>query len=78
MVRMDVAGRDGLHAEVLGEVAQEAEPARVSSLERPLELDEEALAAERAGEPCSRVGVEEAEPATRASREADEPIVRLA
>ena len=75
---MDVAGRDGLDTEVLGEVAQEGEPARVSALERPLELDEEALAAERRREPCSGVRVEEAEPATRASGEADEPLVQLA
>ena len=46
MVRVDVAGRDRLDAEVLGEVAEEAESPRVSPLERPLELDEEALTAE--------------------------------
>ena len=77
VVRVDVAGRDRLDPEVLGEVAQEAEPARVSALERPLELDEEALAAERPREPGGGVRVEEPEPAPRAAREADEPFVQL-
>ena len=76
MVRMDVPGRDRLDAEVLGEVAQESEPPRVSALERPLELDEEALAAERSREARRRVRVEQPESAPRASREADEAFVR--
>ena len=46
MVRVDVAGRDRLDAEVLGEIAQETESPRVAPLERPLKLDEEALTAE--------------------------------
>ena len=77
MVRVDVSGRDRLDAEVLGEVAQEAEPARVPALERALELDEEALAAERAREARRGVRVEKAETAPRAAREADEPLVQL-
>ena len=77
MVRVDVAGRDGLHAEVLGEVAQKAEPTCVSSLERPLELDEEALAAEGAREASGRVRVEQPETASCAAREADEAVVQL-
>ena len=77
MVRVDVAGRDRLDAEVLGEVAQEAEPARVSALERALELDVEALPPECAREPRRRVRIEEPETAARAAREADEPLVQL-
>ena len=76
MVRVDVPGRDRLDAEVLGEVAQEAEPPRVAPLERPLELDEEALPAERARQARRGVRVEEAEAASRAAGEADEPLVR--
>ena len=77
MVRVDVAGRDRLDAEVPGEVAQETEPARVSALERALELDEEALPPECACEPGSGVRIEEPETAARAAREADEALVQL-
>ena len=77
MVRVDVPGRDRLDAEVLGEVAQEAEPPRVASLERPLELDEEALPAERPRQTRRGVRVEEAEAASRAAGEADEALVQL-
>ncbi len=77
MVRVDVAGRDRLHAEVPGEVAQKAEPACVSALERALELHEEALPPECACEPGRRVRIEEPEPAARAAREADESLVQL-
>ena len=76
VVRVDVAGRDRLDAEVLGEVAQEPEAPRVSPLERPLELDVEALAAERAARRAAAFGIEEPEPAPRAAGEADEPLVR--
>jgi hypothetical protein len=58
-------------------VAEKAEPPRISPLERPLQLDVEALSAERAGETTCRVGVEEPEAAPRAPRQADEPLVRL-
>ena len=77
VVRVDVAGRDGFDAEVLGEVAQEPEAPRVSPFERPLELDEESLATECGCKACRRIGIEEPEPAPRAPREADEPLVRL-
>ena len=73
VVRVDVAGRDRLDAEVLGEVAQETEPPRVSPLERPLQLDVEALAAEGACQARRGVRVEEPETAPRAAGEADEP-----
>ena len=77
MVRVDVAGRDRLDAEVLGEVAQETEPPRVPALERALELDEEALPAECARESGGGVRIEEPEAAARAAREADETLVQL-
>ena len=77
MVGVDVAGRDRLDPEVLGEVAQKADSTRVSPLERALELDVEVLAAEGLREPCRRVRVEQAETAPRASREADEPCGEL-
>ena len=50
MVRVDVTGRDRFDPEVRSEVAQEAEATRVSALERPLELDVEAVSAEYASE----------------------------
>ncbi len=74
---MDVAGRDRLHAEMLGQAAQQAETPRVSALVRALQLDVEPLAAERAGKARRSVRVEQTEPAPRAAREADEPCVRL-
>ena len=77
MVRVDVAGRDRLDTEVLGEIAQEAESPRVAPLERTLELDVEALATECACETCGRVRVEQAEAAARAAGEADEALVQL-
>ena len=74
---VDVAGGDRLDAEVLGEVAERRVPARVAPLVRALELDEEALAAERRGEAGRAVRVVEREPVARAAREADEPLVQL-
>ena len=77
MVRMDVSGRDRLHAEVLGEVAEKRQAARVPALERALELDVEPVGAERAGETHCGIRIEKAETAPRATREADEPLVRF-
>ena len=76
-VRMDVAGDDGLHARMSGEVAQERVPARVAALERPLQLDVEALRPEGAGERGGGVRVTHAEALPRAAGEADEPLVQL-
>jgi len=42
MVRVDVPGGDGFHAELLCEVAQLAVASRVTALERPLEQDRRA------------------------------------
>ena len=74
MVRVDVAGRDRLDAERLGEVAQREVPARVAALVRALELDEEALAAEGLRQPRRGVRVAHREAVARAAREADEPV----
>ena len=77
MVRMGVPGDDGLDAGVLGEIAQERVAARVPALERPLQLDVEALPPERAGELGGGVRVADAEPVARAAGEADEAVVQL-
>ncbi len=77
VVRVDVAGRDGLDAEVLGEVAQETEPTSISALVRPLQLDVEAIAAEGARELRRRVRIEQPEPAAGTAGQADEPLVQL-
>ena len=61
-VGMDVAGDDGLDARMLGEVAQERVPAGVAALERPLQLDVEALGPEGAGKSGGGVRVADAEP----------------
>ena len=76
-MRVDVAGRDRLDAEVLREVAQQRVPAGVSSLERALDLDEEALAPERRREPRRAVRVADTEPLPRAAGEADESLLEL-
>ena len=77
VVRMDVSGRDRLDVEVLGEVAQEPEPPCVTTLVGTLELDAEALAAERSGQARSGVRIEQPETSTCTPGEADETVVRL-
>ncbi len=77
MVRVDVAGRDRRDAQIGCEVAQERVPARVSALVRTLELDEEAVASERAREPGGGVRVADGEAVARAAGEADEAVVQL-
>ena len=76
-VRVRVAGDDGLDAERLGEVAQRSVAAHVAALVGPLQLDEEAVAAEGLREPRGRVRVAHGEPVARAAGEADEPFVQL-
>ena len=73
VVRVDVAGRDGGHAERGGEVLERGVAARVAALERALELDVE-RAGERAREPGGAVRVERGEAVARAAGEADEPF----
>ena len=77
VVRVHVAGGDRAHAKRLGEVAERRVAARVAALVRALQLDEEAVAPERAGEPRGGVRVEHREPVPRAAGEADEPFVQL-
>ena len=77
MVRVDVAGRDRADAERLRERAQRGVPAGVPALVRPLELDEEAVAAEGAGEVGGGVRVADGEPVARAAGEADEALALL-
>ena len=76
-MRVNVAGRDRPDTEVLGEIAQETESPRVAPLERPLELDVEALATEGTCETYGRVRVEQSKAATRAAGEAHEPLVQF-
>src|SRR5207244_12471480 len=77
IVRVDVAGRDGLDAERLGQLAQQRVSAGVAPLERPLELDEEAVAAEYLRQTSRLVRVPHREPVPRAARQADETLVPL-
>ena len=75
---MDVAGREGLHAERFGELLKGGVSAHVASLVRSLQLDEEAVWPERRRKPrCARSGSGLPTPA-RAAREADEPLAELA
>ena len=69
-----VAGGDGVDAEVLGEIAQGSVAAGVAALVRALQLDEEALAAERAGEPGGGVRVVHGEAVAGTAGEADEAL----
>ena len=73
MVRMNVAGDDRPDAERLGKIAQACVAARVATLVRTLELDEEALAAECAGQPRGSIRVAHRDSVPRAAGEADEP-----
>ena len=73
-VGVHVAGGDGGDAEVLGEVAQGRVAPHVTALVRPLQLDEEALAAEGAGKPGGGVRVLHREAVAGAAREADEAV----
>ncbi len=76
-MRVCVAGDDGLYVQRLGEIAQRRVAAGVAALVRPLQLDEEALAAEDACEPRSRICVAHGEAVPRAAGEADEALVQL-
>ena len=71
---MHVAGGDGVDAEVLGEVAEGGVATDVAALVRTLQLDEEALAAERAREPGGGVRVVHGEAVAGAAGEADEAV----
>ncbi len=60
-----------------GEVAQQCVPARVAALERPLQLDVEALRPEGLRKRGGGVRVTHAEALPRAAGEAHEPLVQL-
>ena len=77
VVSMDVAGDDRLDARMLGQVAKVSVPARVTPLERPLQLDVEALRPEGARERCGCIRVADAEPVAGTAGEADEALVQL-
>src|SRR6476659_4037868 len=67
---MDVAGRNGRDAERLGQLAQHGVATSVAPLERPLKLDEEAVAAKGPRQACGSVRVLHREPMPRAARQA--------
>ena len=77
VVRVDVAGDDRLHAERARRGRAGARSGRVAALERPLQLDEEAVGAERPRQPDGGVRVADAEPVAGAAGEADEPLGEL-
>ena len=62
---------------MLRKIAQGGVAAHVSALVGALELDEEAVAAERCGEPGGRLRVVDREAVAGAAREADEPLRML-
>jgi hypothetical protein len=71
-VRVDVAGGDGRDVQPLGERGEAAVEHAVVALERPLQLDAERVAAERAQQPAHRRLVAHA--VARAAAEADEAL----
>ena len=77
MVRMNVARDECRDAEYAGEIAQTGVAARVATLVRTLELDEEAVRAEGTGKARGTVGVAHRDSVPRAAGEADEPLVQL-
>ena len=74
-VRVHVAGGHRFDAERLGELAQRGVAAGVAALVRALELDEEALAAERGGEPGGGVGIADGKAVAGTAGQADEAVV---
>ena len=74
---MDVAGRHCRDAERLGQLAQHRVATSVAALERRLQLDEEAVTAERLRERRRRVRISHPEPMPRAARQTDKSFVQL-
>src|SRR5262245_26876698 len=74
VVRMDVPGRDGAHAERLRQISKRRVAAGVAAEVRPLQLDEEALTTEHASHPRDGVRIDDGEPTTGAPRETDEAV----
>src|SRR5207244_6377853 len=77
MVSVHVAGRDRLHAEALGEVAEELAPPPVAALVRTLQLDVEAVAAERVRQPCRGIRIADRDAVARAAGKADQSVAQL-
>jgi hypothetical protein len=77
MVRVHVSRDEGRHSELLRELAKHSIAARVAALVWALQLDEEAVGAERLCEPRGRVRVADGEAVARTTREADEAFVQL-
>src|SRR5439155_22946959 len=77
VVRVAIAGDDRGDAELCRELAQPGVPPRVAALERPLQLDEEAIAAERRRGAGGRVRIADGEAVTGAAGEANEAVVPL-
>ena len=75
VVRVHVSRRDGVHVQRLRQVAQRRVAARVAAFVRSLQLDEEAVAAERLREPRRGVRIAHRQPVPRAAGETDEPLV---
>ena len=72
-----VAGGDGVDAEVVGEIPQGGIAPRVTSLVGPLQLDEEVVAAERAGQAGGGVRIAHGEAVASAAGQADESFRML-
>ena len=77
MVRVDVAGGGRAQAELAREFAEGRVPASVPARVRPLELDEEAVAAKSAGEAGGRIGSADGQAVPGAAGQADETLVPL-
>ncbi len=76
-MRVDVARDDRLDPQRLREIPKTRVSPHVAPLERPLELDEEALAPERPCQPGGGVRVPHPEPEPRAARQAHQTVVQL-
>ena len=77
VVRVHVAGGDRRDTERRRKLAERDVAPRIAALVRPLQLDEEAVAPEDAGEPRRRVRIADGEAVSRAAGQADEPLVLL-
>ena len=77
VMRVHVARRDGLHAEVLREIAEQCAAPGVPPFVRPLELDEEAPPPEGLGKARCAVRIPNAEAVARTAGQADEAFREL-
>ena len=77
MVCVDVARDERRRTDRLCELAQRRVAVRVAAFVGPLQLDEEAVASECAGQSRSGVRIADGETVPRAARQADQPFVEL-